>query len=102
LDEREILEAAGAAVAADDLLDRAAEVDVDELGLEDVGDEGGGFLHGLRFGAEDLDADRAFVLAEAELADGGRVVAADAFCREELGDDDIGAPGAAEPAEWGF
>ena len=91
LHEIEILEAAGAAVAPDDLLHRAAEVDVDELGLENVGHEARRLAHRRGIGAEDLHADRPLVGAEAQLVEGRLVLAPDAFGGEELRHDDVRA-----------
>ena len=93
LHEIEILETTGAAVATDDLLDRAAEVDVDELGLENVRHERGRFAHRGGVGAEDLDANRPLVGPEAELVDGGGVLAPDPFGGKKLRDDDVRASG---------
>src|SRR5690606_3679879 len=67
LDEAEIAQAARSAVATHYLLYRAAEVDVDEVRLEDVGDQSRRLAHRRRVGAEDLDADRVLAGAEAEL-----------------------------------
>ena len=99
LDEVEILEAARAAVAFHDFLDRTAEVDVDEFGREDVGDERRRFAHRHRIGAEDLHADRALVGPKAQLADRRFVLAANPFGRQEFGDDDVCAKAAAQPAK---
>ncbi len=98
-DEREIAEAAGAAVALHDLLHRAAEIDVDEVGCEHIGDECGGIAHRDRIGAEDLHADRVLLGAEAQLGERRFVLAADALGRKEFGDDHVRAEAAAKPAE---
>ena len=92
LHEVEVAQAARAAVAPHDLLDRAAEVDVDELGLEHVGHEARRLAHGHRIGAEDLHADRPLVRAErAACAMRRLVLPPDPLGRQELGDDDVRA-----------
>src|SRR5690606_1698566 len=53
---RAVLQQRGAAVLGDDLVDRAAEVDVDEIGAFPVDDLAGGFAHPLAVAAEELDA----------------------------------------------
>src|SRR5262249_24468282 len=100
--ETQILETSRAAVPLHDLLDRTPEVDVDELGREDVGDEGRGLTHRDRIGAEDLDADGPLVGAEAKLGRRRRIFTPDALGGEELGDDDGSAKAAAESTEWRF
>ena len=57
----QVPQAARSPVPAHDLLHRAAEVDVDVIGLEDVGDQCRGVAHRVRIGAEDLHADRALL-----------------------------------------
>ena len=93
------MQASRPAVPLHDLLDRAAEVDVDELRLKHVGDERGRLAHRDRIGAEDLHADRPLVGAEAELVERRLVLAPDSLGRQELRDDDVGAEAAAEPTE---
>src|SRR5262249_45656451 len=102
LHEIEILEAAGTAVPLDDLLDRAAEVDVDEFGREDVGDERGRLTHRDGIGAENLNGDGTLVGTEAQLTDGRFVFASDSLRRQELRHDDVGAEATAEPPEGRF
>ncbi len=58
-----------------------------------------GLAHGGGVGAEDLHADGALVVPEAELGDRGLVLAADALGREEFRDDHVRAPAAAEAPE---
>src|SRR5438094_8919213 len=99
LDKRQITQAARAAVAPNDFLDRATEVDVDELGTEHVGDECGRLPHGGGIGAEDLNTDWTLVGAEAELVHRCRILAANSLGGEELRDDDVGAKAAAESPE---
>jgi hypothetical protein len=99
LHQVEIAQAARAAVPPHDLLDRAAEVDVDELRLEHVGHEPRRLAHRDRVGAEDLDADRALVGPEGELVERRLVLAANPLGGEELGDDHVRAVPAAEPPE---
>ena len=69
LDQIEIAEAAGAAVATYDLLHRAAEVDVDEIRAEYVRDKRGSFAHRHRVRTEDLNSDRMLLWQEAQLGD---------------------------------
>ena len=66
-DEGEVAEAAGAAVAADDLFDGAAEVDVDEIEAEILAVTGG-VGHDFRVGAEELGGDGVFFGFKAEVA----------------------------------
>ena len=100
--EIEIAQAARAAVSPNDLLDGAAEVDVDELRTENVSDERGRVSHRRGIGAEDLDTDRTLIAAKAQLVDGRRVLATNPFRREELGDDDVRAKSTAEASEGRF
>jgi hypothetical protein len=99
LHEIEIAQTAGTAVAAHDLLDRAAEVDVEEVRAIDLLHERGGLAHRHRVGAEDLDADGAFLVVEPEVLVGAAIVAANPLGRNELGHDDVRAIGAAETPE---
>src|SRR5207244_12852759 len=74
LDQIEILQAARAAVVFDDLLDRAAEVDVDEVGPAGLGDHLGGTGHDCRVCAIQLNPDGALRLLRPH--DGGQVLEA--------------------------
>lgn len=99
LDEIEVFEAAGPTIALDDLLYGAAEIDVDEVGREDFRDGRRRLAHGQGFGAKDLHADRVFIGVKAQLRDRRLVLTSDPFGRQELGDDDVGPPRAAESAK---
>jgi hypothetical protein len=79
LHEIEILQASGAAIAPHDFLYGATEVDVDELGLKDIGDERGSFAHRHGISAEDLYSDRSFVWPEPKLVQRRGVLASNAF-----------------------
>jgi hypothetical protein len=94
-----VAEAAGATVPLDHLLDRAAEVDVDEFGLVRLGDDGGRSSHCLGVGAVDLDSDRSFDRLEFAALEGLPDAAADRLGREELGHQDIGPEPAADLPE---
>src|SRR6185503_15968018 len=102
LDQIQVPETSGAAIALDDLLDRAAKVDVDDFGLEDVRDERGRLGHWDWIGAKDLHADRPLVRAEAQLGDGRLVLPPDALGGQELSDDHVRAKAAADAPEGGF
>jgi hypothetical protein len=56
--EAHVLEAAGAPVIPDDFLDRTPEIDVDEIGFEELGDHARGLGHDVPVRSIDLDADR--------------------------------------------
>src|SRR5438270_3961983 len=99
LDESEILQTSRATVPLNHFLHRAAEVDVDELGLEYVGDEPCGFAHCHGIGAEDLNANRPLIAAKPQLVERRCILAANAFGREEFGDHYVGAKAAAESSE---
>ena len=87
----QVPETARASVALHDLLDRAAEVDVDELGPVMLGDEARGLGHGARIGAVDLDADRPLDLLELGALQRGADPPPDRLGRQELGQDDVRA-----------
>ena len=99
LDEAKILQAPRATISPNDLLDRAAEVDVDEVRLEYVGNEACGVTHRVRIGAEDLYTDSALVRPEPELADRRLVLATDALRGQEFRDDDVRSMLPAQSAE---
>ena len=84
LHQIEIAQTSRAAVPLHDLLDRAAEVDVDELRLVMLGDERGRLGHRLGIGAVDLDADRALDVLELGALERIPDPAADGLGREEL------------------
>ena len=69
LHQAHVLEATRPPVVADDLLHRAAEVDVHKVGLEQLGDHAGCLGHDLGVGAVDLDADRALDRLEPHLGE---------------------------------
>src|SRR5512141_2970647 len=99
LNEIEITKAARAPVPPHDLLHGTAEVDVDELGLEDLRHESSRIAHRLRLRTEYLNANRALVSAELELRDGRGVLAPDPFRRKKLGHDYVRAESSADSAE---
>src|SRR5690606_6810831 len=100
LHEVQVAEAAGATIALHHLLYRTTEVDVHEVRLEDLSNHHGSFAHPVRIGTENLDADRVLARVEAEFAHGSRILAANAFCREEFRYHHVGAIPAAETPEW--
>src|SRR5690606_24521340 len=95
LHEVEVPQAPGSAIAFHHLLHRTSEVDVDEVGGEEVGDEAGGLAHGVRFRSEDLDADGTFLFVEPEIPPGALIALADAVGAHELADDNVGPEPAA-------
>src|SRR5690606_14532479 len=99
LDQVQVAEAARAAVAADDLLDRTAEVDVDEIGLVVLRDEAGGLGHCLDVGTVDLDPDWPLDLVELAALEDPAYPAADPLRVEELGEHHVGTHPTADPAE---
>ena len=74
---RAILEQRGAAVLRDDLVDRAAKVQVDEVRPHPVDDVLRRLRHVLRVPAEKLHADRALAFIEVEILAGAFVAAKD-------------------------
>src|SRR4029078_12167749 len=54
LDELQILEATGSAIATNNLLHRTSEVDVDELGLESLGNKRSSISHRVRLSTKNL------------------------------------------------
>src|SRR5690606_29465510 len=99
LHQVEVAQAAGAAVARDDLLDRAAEVDVEEVGCVRLLDERSRLGHRLRVRTEDLHADWALLVGEAQVGVRAVTAAPEALRTDELAHDDVGAEPPAEPSE---
>jgi hypothetical protein len=102
LNQVQVPQAPRPAVPLDHLLDRAAEVDVEEVGTVHVVHERRRLRHGSRIGAEDLDPDGDALLAEAEVVVRAPVVPANPLGGDELGDHDVGPVTAAEPPERGL
>jgi hypothetical protein len=96
----EVPEASRAAVALHDLLDRAAEVDVDELGSVVLRDQPGRLGHGGGVGTIDLNADGTLHLLELGTLKRGADPAPDGLRREEFGDHDVGTHPPAHLAVW--
>ncbi len=91
LDLRQVLEQAGAAVAGDDALGGAAEVEVDDVEAG-VLDDAGGVGEGLGVGAEELRGDGVLVVVVGEVALAlGLAHAGEAVGRGELGHDEAAA-----------
>ena len=88
-----------APVALHHLLDRTAEVDVDELRLVVPGDECGRLRHRRGIGTVDLDADRPLARLELGALKRGADPAADRFGRQELRENHIRPHAAADLAE---
>src|SRR5205085_12030828 len=99
LDESEILQTSRATVPLYDFLHRAAEVDVDELRLEYVGDEPCGFAHCHGSGAKDLNPNRPLIAAKPQLVERRCILAANAFGREEFSGHYVGTKPAADSSE---
>src|SRR5690606_25237699 len=102
LHEVQVLEAPGAAVAGDHLLDRTAEIDVDEIGPVDIGDQRRGVRHRHRVRPEDLHADRTLHFVEAQVLVRARAAPPDALRAHELADHDVRAEAAAQAPERRF
>jgi hypothetical protein len=94
-----VSQAAGAAVTLHHLLDRAAEVDVDELGLVVLGDQGSGLCHGIRISPVDLDADGALDRLELGTLQRGPDPAPNGLRAEKLGEHEVGPHSPADLAE---
>ena len=91
LDLRQVAEQAGAAVAGDDALGRAAEVEVDDVEAG-VLDDAGGVGEGLGIGAEELRGDGVLVVVVGEVALAlGLAHAGEAVGGGELGHDEAAA-----------
>ncbi len=80
------------------LLDRAAEVDVDDVGAR-VGDHPRRLGHQLRFRAEDLDGERVLVGCDAQVAECALIAVVEAGAADHLGADEPGAEPAALAAK---
>ena len=80
------------------LLDRAAEVDVDDVRARGL-DRARGLGHRDRVGAEDLDRERMLVGGDAQIAERPLVAVLDAGHRHHLGADEPGAVAASLAAE---
>jgi mannitol/fructose-specific phosphotransferase system IIA component (Ntr-type) len=102
LHQPHVLEAAGAAVVADHLFDRAAEVDVYEVRLEQLRDHAGCLRHDLGVCTVDLDADGALDGLEPHLGEHTLDAERDADGGDELGHHDVGPKAAADLPEGRF
>ena len=89
--KRTIAQQRRAAVFRDHLVDRAAEIQVDEIGPLPIHDHARGLAEMRRVCAEKLHAERALAFVEFKVADGSSVPAEDALGADEFRDDDIGA-----------
>jgi len=101
LEQGAIAQEGGAAVLADDFIDGAAEIEVEEVGLLPLDGHAGGLGEVIGVAAEELDAEGTLGFMEVEVLEGACVAAEDALGRNELSDDDIGALLLAEAAENG-
>ena len=84
-----VVEQRGARAGLGDLLDRAAEVHVDDVGAGRL-DDPGGLGHGDRVRPEDLDRQRALVRADPQVPEGALVAVLDPGDRDHLGADEAG------------
>src|SRR5579859_2527461 len=98
--QRHVLQATRAAVVADHFLHRTAEVDVDEIGLEQLRHHPGGRRHDGRVGSVDLDPDGPFDGLEAHLGEDALDAEGDTDRRDELGHNHVGPVSAADLPEW--
>ena len=101
-DEAHVLEAARATVVADHLLDRTAEVNVHEIGLEQLRDHAGSPGHDRGVSAVDLDANRPLDGLKPHLCEHPLDPQRDPHRGDELGHDDIGPVAAANLPEGGL
>jgi PTS system nitrogen regulatory IIA component len=92
-------QATGAAVALDHLLHRAAEVDIDELGLIVLSDQSRGLSHGIGIRAIDLDTDGTFQFLEFSSLERGANTPADSLGGQKFRQHDIGPHAPANLAE---
>ena len=92
---RQIAQQAGAA-ALHDFFHRAAEIDVDMVEAEILGERGGGSHH-FGIGTENLRGDGMFVVVEVEIVQSAGGIAREAFGAGEFGHDKAAA---AEPADY--
>jgi hypothetical protein len=99
LHQVQILQAARAAVSAHHLLDRAAEVDVEEVWLVRLLDERRGLGHCRSLGAKNLHPDRPLRGIETQIIPAPLGATAQTFRAYELADDDIRAEAPAQPPE---
>jgi hypothetical protein len=99
LDEVKLPEAPRSAIPLHHLLHRAAEVDVDELGLVVLGDQPCRLGHCVGVGPVDLDSDGSLDRLELRPLQGGADPAADRLGRQELGQHDVGPHSPADLAE---
>ena len=100
-EENSVAEEGGAAVFADDFVDGAAEVEVDEVGLFPVDDGGGTAGQLVGVATEELHAEGVFLGGEVDILLGAFVAVQDALGGDELGGEDVGAAGFADAAEDG-
>ena len=93
-----VVQAVGAGAGLRHLANRAAEIDVDDVGAR-VLDHAGGLGHHARLGAEDLHGQRMLIGGDAQVAKGSLVLVGEAGAAHHLGADEPCAEAAALPAE---
>ena len=95
----EVLQQGRAAVAGNDFVDRAAEVEVEEIRLHPVAHHAGGFTEVFRVSPEELDTQGPLAGSKIEVFHCPGVLAEDTLGGDKLRDHDVGSLFFAKPAK---